>query len=112
MSCAVRWSAPTWVSAADSPILQFIVADELARYIFVRGFVALNGCSLTVADIHETGVYSINLIPETLRQTSMGNYHPGDRLNIEVDTQTQTIVDTIERYMARAGRPGKRNQVG
>jgi riboflavin synthase len=91
-------------SGVASPVLQFVVADELARYIFVRGYVALNGCSLTVAAIHETGVHSINLIPETLRQTSMRDYHPGDRLNIEVDTQTQTIVDTIERYMARTGR--------
>jgi riboflavin synthase len=84
-----------------APILQFTIAPEWAKYVFPRGYVALNGCSLTVADIHDTGVYSINLIPETLRQTSIADYHPGDRLNLEVDTQTMTIVDTVERVLAR-----------
>ncbi len=90
-----------------SPVnyLQFTVPEDWQKYIFLRGYIALNGCSLTVADADEDlGVYRINLIPETLRVTSLARYHPGDRLNFEVDTQTQTIVDTLERCFERYGR--------
>lgn len=66
------------------------------RYVFKRGFLAVNGCSLTVADA-QNDVFTINLIPETLRQTTFGLYAVGDRVNIEVDHQTMVMVDTIER---------------
>ena len=91
----------------SSPVnyVQFTVPEDWQKYIFKRGYIALNGCSLTVADADETlGVYLINLIPETLRVTSLGRYHPGDKINFEIDSQTQTLVDTMERCFERYGR--------
>ncbi|MFP4281857.1 MAG: hypothetical protein ACLFU2_04475, partial [Opitutales bacterium] len=66
------------------------------RYVFNKGYIALNGCSLTVVDLdRETGRFDVHLIPETLRQTTYDRTQAGDRLNFEIDRQTQVMVDTI-----------------
>ena len=75
-------------------------ADWL-KYVFAKGFLALNGASLTVADLDRDGTtFSVNLIPETLRRTNFANLREGDEVNVEVDQQTQAIVDTVERVLA------------
>ena len=71
------------------------------KYVFLKGFLAINGASLTVADLDiETGTFSVNLIPETLERTNFNLLEEGDEVNIEVDSQTRVIVDTVERVMA------------
>ena len=66
------------------------------RYLSLKGFVALNGCSLTVAELdREASTVAVSLIPETLKRTTFGGVHVGDRLNLEVDPQTQAVVDTV-----------------
>ncbi|AYR19341.1 riboflavin synthase subunit alpha [Alcaligenes faecalis] len=79
--------------------LRFRVPEDWAKYVFPRGFLGVNGCSLTVADVGD-GIVTINLIPETLRQTTFSRYKVGDRLNIEVDQQTVVLVDVLERTVA------------
>lgn len=69
------------------------------RYILSKGFVAVEGCSLTVGETYHDG-FSLYLIPETLSITTLGQKQVGDSLNIEWDQQTQTIVQTVERIMA------------
>ena len=44
--------------------------------------------------------FCVNLIPETLHRTLIGKRQIGDLVNIEIDPQTQAIVDTVERYLA------------
>lgn len=44
--------------------------------------------------------FSLHLIPETLEVTTLGQRKAGDRVNIELDQQTVTIVDTVERVLA------------
>ncbi|MDX3773528.1 riboflavin synthase subunit alpha [Chromatiaceae bacterium AAb-1] len=75
------------------------VAAELMPYILSKGFVAVEGCSLTVGECYAEG-FSLHLIPETLVLTTLGDKQPGDLLNIELDQQTVTIVRTVERIMA------------
>ena len=75
--------------------LKIRVPTPWHRYVFKRGFLAVNGCSLTVAEAEE-GQFTINLIPETLRQTTFALYAVGDKVNIEVDQQTMVMVETIE----------------
>lgn len=70
------------------------------RYILPKGFVAVDGVSLTVGDTSETW-FDVYLIPETLRVTVMGQAAPGTVCNIEVEAQTQAIVDTVERVVSR-----------
>ena len=66
------------------------------RYIFPKGYIAINGASLTIAEVDRTaGCFEVWLIPETLRQTTFGDKRPGDALNIEIERQTQVMVDTV-----------------
>jgi riboflavin synthase len=68
------------------------------KYILQKGFVSVDGCSLTVGETSDTG-FCVYLIPETLRVTVLGEKGVGDMVNIEIDTQTQAIVDTVERVL-------------
>ncbi len=95
------------VVAVDRPenncVLTFEVPEAYRRYVFNKGFVALNGCSLTVCEFDKrTGRFRVYLIPETLRLTTFGELRPGDRVNFEIDRQTQIIVDTIDAAVERA----------
>ncbi len=74
---------------------------SLSKYLFDKGFVALNGCSLTIAAIDkERAQFTVAYIPETLRSTNHGQQQVGSILNLELDRQTQTTVDTVERVLA------------
>ena len=53
-------------------------------YIVSRGSVGINGVSLTIASIADN-VFSVSLIPYTLKQTTLGDLHTGSRVNIEYD---------------------------
>lgn len=78
------------------------VREPWRRYLFPRGFLSINGCSLTLAEADaERGYCRVNLIPETIRVTGLFQYKVGDCLNIEVEQQTQVLVDVIERVLDR-----------
>ncbi|MFT7243336.1 MAG: riboflavin synthase [Candidatus Azotimanducaceae bacterium] len=71
------------------------------KFVFNKGFLAVNGCSLTVAHLdRDSSTFAINLIPETIVRTNFEQLKVGDELNIEVESQTQVIVETVERVMA------------
>lgn len=79
------------------------------KYVLPKGFIAVDGCSLTVGEVWDD-CFSVYLIPETLRVTVFGIKGEGDEVNIEIEAQTQAIVETVERvvgqYLAKAGLPG------
>ena len=75
------------------------VPDHLRKYVLPKGYVSLNGCSLTVGETERDGQFSIHLIPETRELTTFGRVAVGDSLNLEIDSQTQAIVDTVERVL-------------
>nr|VFJ86944.1 MAG: riboflavin synthase alpha chain [Candidatus Kentron sp. LFY]VFJ90705.1 MAG: riboflavin synthase alpha chain [Candidatus Kentron sp. LFY]VFK16029.1 MAG: riboflavin synthase alpha chain [Candidatus Kentron sp. LFY] len=77
----------------------FQVPEGLHKYIFTKGYIGIDGISLTVGEVKD-GVFDVSLIPETLKRTNIGSRKLGDRVNIEVDPQTQAIVDTVERVLA------------
>lgn len=67
------------------------------KYFFLKGFIGLNGCSLTINRVDRAlGEISVDLIPETLRLTTWKNIQPGDEVNYEIDQMTRTLVDTLE----------------
>ncbi|TAK05631.1 riboflavin synthase subunit alpha [Patescibacteria group bacterium] len=78
--------------------ITFRVDAALVPYILPKGFVALDGCSLTVVDPVDT-IFTVHLIPETLRLTTFGSRKVGERVNLEIDRQTQAIVDTVKRVL-------------
>lgn len=86
------------VRSSDNCTLWLAAPAELIQYVIPKGFVALNGCSLTTGDVLASS-FSIHLIPETLAVTTFGNAHIGDKINLEVDPQTQAIVDTVNRFL-------------
>ncbi|MGM0570105.1 riboflavin synthase subunit alpha [Marinobacter sp.] len=76
--------------------LTFEVPEAWQKYLFPKGYIAVNGASLTIGDV-DGNRFNVHLIPETLRATTFSNIREGERVNIEVDSQTQTIVDTLAR---------------
>ena len=67
------------------------------KYFFLKGFIGLNGCSLTVNRVDRANnKISIDLIPETLRLTTWKYVQVGDQVNYEIDQMTRTLVDTLE----------------
>ena len=80
-------------------LLRVGLPREIARYVAVKGSVALDGVSLTVVDVEDAqhdapdasptpgagASLSVGLIPETLRRTTLGTRRPGERVNLEVD---------------------------
>ncbi len=70
------------------------------KYILHKGFVGIDGISLTVGDVTRTK-FCVYLIPETLERTTLGAKTFGQRVNIEIDPHTQAIVETVERVLAQ-----------
>ena len=70
------------------------------KYILPKGFVALDGSSLTVSSERGEDYFSVHLIPETQRLTNFPLRQVGDRVNVELDARTVAIVDTVERVLA------------
>ncbi|MBS0289109.1 MAG: riboflavin synthase subunit alpha [Proteobacteria bacterium] len=85
---------------ADQYRLTIACESAWMKYILHKGFIALNGVSLTVQAIDPSGYFTVHLIPETLRVTTFNTAKVGESINIEIDTQTQAIVDTVERILA------------
>ncbi len=77
-------------------ILTINKTPKVKDYIFQKGYVAINGISLTVSDSNEND-FSVSLIPETIKATNLSLTDKGDFLNIEADQQTIAIVETVKK---------------
>ncbi len=72
------------------------VTPEWMKYIFSKGYIAINGASLTLFDVNKAEHwFEVWLIPETRRMTVFSQKKVGDYLNIEIERSTQVMVDTI-----------------
>jgi riboflavin synthase len=80
--------------------MRISVPREWMKYILRKGFIAVDGSSLTVGETDARGTFELHLIPETLRLTNLGLKQVGDRVNIELDARTVAIVDSVERILA------------
>lgn len=87
------------VESDNNLVLWFERPQTLAAYLLDKGYVGLNGCSLTIAEVLEDR-FAVHLIPETREVTNFGTARVGDLINIEVDSQTQAVVDTVKRLLA------------
>ena len=75
---------------------RFAVADEIARFIARKGSITVDGVSLTVNDVDGT-CFSVNVIPHTLRHTTLGGLAVGDPVNLEVDVMARYASRLLER---------------
>lgn len=80
-----REDARSWRLRIQAP-------DELARYIAQKGSISVDGTSLTVNRV-EGATFELNIVPHTVRETIVGDYRTGARVNLEVDL--------IARYLER-----------
>jgi riboflavin synthase len=74
--------------------IEFAAEPELLRQMVVKGSVAVDGISLTIAGLNRSS-FSVTLIPQTLKRTTVGTAKAGDAVNIETDI----IVKTIKSYL-------------
>jgi riboflavin synthase len=79
----------------DSKLFTFEVAHAQARYLVEKGSVAIDGISLTIFSINDCN-FSVELIPHTLRSTTLGFKQPGDAVNIENDM----LVKYVEKILS------------
>jgi riboflavin synthase len=68
--------------------------SEVLRYVVEKGSVAVDGVSLTVADI-DSESFTVSLIPETLQRTNLATAQPGTRVNLEVDVLAKYVEKLI-----------------
>nr|WP_298414225.1 riboflavin synthase subunit alpha [uncultured Halomonas sp.] len=85
--------------APNNKRLWFELPEAHARFLFEKGYIGIDGISLTIGEVQGTR-FCVNLIPETLARTTLGERKRGSRVNIEIDPQTQAIVETVERVLA------------
>lgn len=78
--------------SGDSHMLTLSTSRELSRFIAQKGSVTLDGISLTVNNVEDTG-FLVNIIPHTWKNTTLRERKTGDNLNLEIDT--------LARYVAR-----------
>jgi riboflavin synthase len=88
----------------NNHVLRLAVPAPWMRYVFAKGYIAVNGASLTVAEAGRepggSGWFEVWLIPETLRMTTFGDKAIGDALHIEIERSTQVFVDTVRDAVA------------
>ncbi len=72
------------------------IPDGYQHFILEKGYIAVDGMSLTVGKCDEIG-FHLHIIPETLRITSIGSKSVGENVNIEIDSRTQAVVETMMR---------------
>jgi riboflavin synthase len=81
---------------SDNWWLSIRVPKELDRYLVYKGSIAIDGISLTIAAL-DSGVLSVAIIPHTYRNTTLGGYRPGARVNLECDILAKHVEKLLEK---------------
>ena len=79
--------------------LQIKFPRKYKDYIFEKGYIGLNGCSLTLGKVNKDSFY-VHLIPETLEVTNLNVLKKGSLVNIEIDQNTIAVVETVKNSLA------------
>ena len=86
----------------DQMSLSILAPPSVQKYLTEKGYIAIDGISLTIGEI-SNGCFDLHIIPETMRLTILDSKEVGDIVNIEIDSNTQLIVETIERLLEERG---------
>jgi riboflavin synthase len=87
--------------AGDSIRIEVEVPKETARYLVKKGSVAVDGISLTVNDQHDNR-FTLNVIPFSSSQTTIGSKQPGDQVNVETDI----VARYVEKFVKAPAKQG------
>ena len=77
-------------------ILKVKIPKSIKDYIFKKGYIAINGISLTVVEV-KTNFFTMSIIPETYSSTNLIYLKKNDFVNVEADQQTISIVETVKK---------------
>lgn len=78
----------------------FECSSECIKYIFLKGSIALDGVSLTISHLDaKHNRFAVDLIPETLKRTTLSAKSVHDLVNVEIDFHAKIIVETLERTL-------------
>ena len=83
------------VAKRSKGFLRIGIQKDLSKYVARKGSICIDGVSLTVNRV-KGSTFEVNLIPHTLKVTTLGRLAPGDRVNLEIDL--------VARYVERLGR--------
>ena len=84
--------------------LEISLNDELKPYIMEKGYIAIDGISLTIGKVNQN-TFNLHLIPETLERTTINSKIEGSLVNIEIDSITQAVVSTVTSIMENSTKP-------
>lgn len=85
-------------SVGEGAQLKLKAPPSIQKYIQTKGYIGIDGISLTLGEVNENE-FDLHIIPETLRLTTLGSKQAGDAVNIEIDSTTIMIVETVERLL-------------
>ncbi len=88
--------------SGDQMKINILAPPSIHKYLTEKGYIAIDGISLTVGKV-VNGSFDLHIIPETMRLTTLESKEVGDAVNIEIDSNTQLIVETIERLLKDRG---------
>ena len=85
------------IPQGEALIARYSATPETMRYVVEKGFVCVDGVSVTVID-RDTTSFSVSLVSYTLQRTTLGNHRSGDTVNLEVDI----IAKYVEQLLGRS----------
>ena len=85
-------------SVGEGAQLKIKAPPSIQKYIQTKGYIGIDGISLTLGKVVENE-FDLHIIPETLRLTTLSSKQAGDAVNIEIDSTTMMIVETVERLL-------------
>ena len=87
------------IEKSNSKDLIISFPKKYREFIFEKGYIGVNGCSLTLGKVNKN-TFNIHLIPETLSVTNLDSLSKGSSVNVEIDQNTISIVETVKRTLA------------
>ncbi len=90
----------SWKNDRGQGYFRFVLDERLYPYVVKKGSIAVDGVSLTVAEIEEKEV-GVFLVPFTTSNTTLGKKKPGEPLNIEVDILGKYVEKQVEAFLAQ-----------
>jgi len=82
--------------------IKFNTSQELLSQMVIKGSVAVDGISLTIAAMDSEG-FTVAIIPETLKRTTLGYAKSGDAVNIETDIIVKTVRKQLDEILPKQG---------
>ena len=98
------------INGSKTMDIEIHVPPEVSEYVFEKGYIAIDGISLTVGKTHDSGGFDLHIIPETIRRTTLAGKEVGSTVNVEIESSTQAVVDTVKKMLSKNPLLGSNNR--